>query len=424
MGEGRFKVLVEDRFGTVTDEYEFDVGEFIVGRSSVCDIVLPGDNVSRKHARLFTKDNALFVADMDSANGTYVNGQKIDKPVILLDGSVFRIGDFHIHSQGGVQSMEKDTVFLRLLGLNQSVKDEVFEIREKTALAGRGNDCQIVVIDPSISRVHARFLVLDTGTVLVKDMGSANGIYVNNKRVNTWELRNGDTLKIGDLEFKVEIPGANTTKTKSGWIAPDVKSRTGVSITLFAVAGVLTIILVLLLIYLYKGGQHSTFHPGKAVKIHTVVKKSIKKKKNVDISEVLTQAGHFLAQGDLDAANTLLNRADSLSPHDSRVTEIKNRLEIEKQNKSLLMSAQKMIARGKSAEAIGPLLKIPKKSIFYKGAIAMLRSVEQDMRARIKKSCSTRRRRRKIKCRQLQTLVAKIAQITAPAKSLKKKVKK
>lgn len=420
MGEGRFKVLVEDRFGTVTDEYEFDVGKFILGRSSNCDIVLPADNVSRQHSRLFTKDNALFVADMDSANGTYVNGQKISKPTLLLDGSVFRIGDFHIHVQGGVQSVAQATIFLRLIGLNRSVKDEVFEVKEKTSLVGRGNDCQIVIIDPSISRVHARFLALDAGTVLVKDMGSANGIYVNNKRVNTWELRSGDALKIGDLEFKVEIPGANTTKTKSGWMAPNLNRRSGISIALFALAGVLAIVLVVLLVYLHKG-KESEYHPGKSVQTRAIVKKPVKKKKSVDISEVLQQARHFLNQGDLTAANSLLARANSLSPQDPKVTELRNNLEIERQNKGLLMSAQELIAQGKRAAAIGPLLRIPKGTLFYKGAIAMLLSVKQDMRNEQAKSCRTRRSRRKIKCKQLRTLIAKIEQATGAHKARTKK---
>lgn len=417
MSEGRFKVLVEDRFGTVTDEYEFDVGEFILGRSSNCDIVLPGDNVSRQHARLFTKDNALFIEDMHSANGTYLNGEKISKPVILLDGSVFRIGDFHIHTNGGVQSIEQDAVFFRLIGLNRSVKDEVFEVKEKTALAGRGNDCQIVIIDPSISRVHARFLLLDAGTVLVKDMGSANGIYINNKRINTWELRNGDDLKIGDLEFKVEIPGANTTKTRR-WVAPNLKTHSGISVSLFVIAGLLAVVLLLLLAYMYMGKRHSAYHPEK-IAAHNLVlnakKNAIKKKAvvpNVDISDILNQANHLLKEGDLDTAESLLSKADDLSPHTPRVIKLKNRVEVEKQNKVLLESAQKLIASNKEITAIGPLLQIPKASLFYKGAIVMLRSIEQDLKTQQKKLCHTRRNRRKIRCKKLQTMIAKIKQYT------------
>ena len=204
MAEGRFKVLVEDRFGTVTDEYTFDAGEFILGRSRQCDVILPGDNVSRRHAKLFTKDNALFIQDLDSANGTFVNGKRITKPTLLVDGSVFRIGDFHIHTHGGPEDLETDKVYLRLIGMDRTVKDEIFEIKDKTALVGRGNDCQIVVIDPSISRVHARFLVMDDGTVLLKDMGSANGVFKGDEPIRSACLAPGDRVLVGQHELLVK----------------------------------------------------------------------------------------------------------------------------------------------------------------------------------------------------------------------------
>ncbi len=420
MADGRFKILVEDRFGTVTDEYEFDAGKFILGRSSNCDIVLPGDNVSRRHARLFTKDDALFIEDLNSANGTFVNGKKITKPVMLLDGTVFRVGDFHIHVHGGVQSLEPDTVFLRLIGLNRSVKDEIFEVKEKTSLVGRGNDCQIVIVDPSISRVHARFLVMNPSTVLVKDMGSANGVYVNGRMVNTWELRSGDDLRIGDLEFKVEIPGADTTKTKSGWIIPGkIQTPSARSRMLLAVSGILAIILVLLVFYVVRtlskqssSGQvqprivkHGQIAHNKQPSVKVVPAHKIR---DVDISALLAQAKEFLKHGDLDAAESLLAKADKLSPGDPKVITLKNQVELEKENRKLLIAAQKSMSQKKVMDAAGLLLRIPETSIFHKSAGIMLEDAKDNLALLQNRVCRTSRSKRGVRCRQIHALISRI----------------
>ena len=47
-----FTLTIEDKHGGIADEYEFAEGEFLVGRSHSADIILPSDNVSRRHARL------------------------------------------------------------------------------------------------------------------------------------------------------------------------------------------------------------------------------------------------------------------------------------------------------------------------------------------------------------------------------------
>jgi EAL domain-containing protein (putative c-di-GMP-specific phosphodiesterase class I) len=61
---------------------------FRVGRRADCDLTLPCDCVSGNHAEVFVQDNSLFVRDLGSTNGTYVNGQRITDFHELRDGDI------------------------------------------------------------------------------------------------------------------------------------------------------------------------------------------------------------------------------------------------------------------------------------------------------------------------------------------------
>lgn len=59
----------------------FELGEedVLLGRSPDCEIPLNVENVSRKHARVFFRNDEFHVEDLESTNGTYVNGIKVAK---------------------------------------------------------------------------------------------------------------------------------------------------------------------------------------------------------------------------------------------------------------------------------------------------------------------------------------------------------
>jgi pSer/pThr/pTyr-binding forkhead associated (FHA) protein len=67
--------------------------ELTVGRAPGCHISLQGDTyVSQLHARVFVQDGAVFVEDLGSTNGTYVNRTKVDATVPLHPGDYLQIG--------------------------------------------------------------------------------------------------------------------------------------------------------------------------------------------------------------------------------------------------------------------------------------------------------------------------------------------
>ncbi len=88
-----YAVVITDE-GGVQRRLEFSKPELTVGRVQGNDIVLPKRNVSKQHARLVLKDEQPFVVDLDSTNGTWVNGRKIASPHPLKQGDKIYIADF------------------------------------------------------------------------------------------------------------------------------------------------------------------------------------------------------------------------------------------------------------------------------------------------------------------------------------------
>ncbi len=81
-------------------------------------------------------------------------------------------------------------------------------------MIGRADDCHLKPRSELISRYHCAILT-DDGYVAVRDLGSKNGVYVNGQRVSIeQELKNGDQLAIGPLEFEVVLTVALKGETK------------------------------------------------------------------------------------------------------------------------------------------------------------------------------------------------------------------
>jgi Ca-activated chloride channel family protein len=91
-----------------------------------------------------------------------------------------------------------------LIGLSHSAQNQRFPLWVDTSI-GRGQDNEIPITEPSLSRRHARIMYVDNRFVLV-DLGSTNGCEVNGKQVmaDRAELNNGDLVKLGFVQFRFE----------------------------------------------------------------------------------------------------------------------------------------------------------------------------------------------------------------------------
>ena len=67
-----------------------------IGRSSSCDISVDDSEISRRHAEVTSHEGTLIVRDLDSTNGTKVNGRTIGAPTALTAGDVILIGNTEI----------------------------------------------------------------------------------------------------------------------------------------------------------------------------------------------------------------------------------------------------------------------------------------------------------------------------------------
>ena len=73
--------------------WELEGDRFILGRRPPADIVLPWPTISRRHACITRTSEGYFIADLDSANGTFVNGKRVNKdPHRILAGDEIVLG--------------------------------------------------------------------------------------------------------------------------------------------------------------------------------------------------------------------------------------------------------------------------------------------------------------------------------------------
>lgn len=108
------------------EELDLQHGTIVIGRSSNSDIQLDDLSVSNHHAKIITLFDATFIQDLDSTNGTFVNGKTIRKHT-LHTGDVVTIGRHQILFQGGKEQShadsEESTVVMDRQGMETMVAD-------------------------------------------------------------------------------------------------------------------------------------------------------------------------------------------------------------------------------------------------------------------------------------------------------------
>ena len=80
------------RLRYLAHDLEVPPGEFVIGRSTECQLSLDDALVSRRHAILVVHPDAVFIEDLASRNGVLVNGKRISGPARLTDGDSITVG--------------------------------------------------------------------------------------------------------------------------------------------------------------------------------------------------------------------------------------------------------------------------------------------------------------------------------------------
>ena len=191
--------------------------EMVVGREKGLAVAVPLKGVSRRHARITREQEAFFIEDLSSTNGTFLNGQPISREelwhldVITLGKEaelvyVERTKDLPALSRQGILSAS----------LTSLETEEVHPIAVGEVILGRSAACNIVAEASAVSKMHAR-IERTSLELIIEDLGSANGTFVNGVQQRTALLSNGDTIALAGVEsYRVEVRRGDVKSTTSG----------------------------------------------------------------------------------------------------------------------------------------------------------------------------------------------------------------
>ncbi|HEX4868207.1 MAG TPA: FHA domain-containing protein [Acidimicrobiales bacterium] len=72
----------------------YEIGdETTIGRAAGCQVTIDDSYASQLHARVFQRDGQIYVEDIGSTNGTYLNRKKVTGPMVLQRGDQLQIGN-------------------------------------------------------------------------------------------------------------------------------------------------------------------------------------------------------------------------------------------------------------------------------------------------------------------------------------------
>src|SRR5256886_16272678 len=112
--------------------------------------------------------------------------------------------------------------------------EKAFPMRSITVTIGRSDQCEIAVKDSSMSGKHAEISKVN-GEIRVKDLGSANGIWLNGERVDDCELFDGDVLRLGQTSIRIDVVGGR--KRPDAGLSPKVLAGIIARVLVLAGAG-------------------------------------------------------------------------------------------------------------------------------------------------------------------------------------------
>lgn len=182
--------------GGKSEQHQLTKPQVRIGRAPDNDIVINHPAVSGHHLSLSVAPTGITVTDLNSTNGTQLNGQKIppNTPVPMHIGDVIRIGDLTGNWVSLVWQDEAGEA-IRTLSLGKLDLTAATDI-----LIGRDPQAYLPLNHPTVSFRHAVISRQDK-QVIIRDLGSTNGTFVNGKRVSQAVLSSGDVIQIGPFKL-------------------------------------------------------------------------------------------------------------------------------------------------------------------------------------------------------------------------------
>ncbi len=195
--------------GRVLSQRFFAPPEMLVGRARTCELRVDNVAVSRRHCRIYWGRGRFFVEDLASANGTFVNGEQVNRHEIV-PGDEIRVGKFVVRLSDrldGVGELETMLVGTRSAGAPAVLKSGDVEVRlERDVIVGRGAGVDAPARGLFVRAVHARISPKGIGIYRLTCFGRAR-VKLNGKRIRTSRIQIGDVLEVGATTFTVSPAG-------------------------------------------------------------------------------------------------------------------------------------------------------------------------------------------------------------------------
>lgn len=179
---------------------------FRIGQDAGNNLVITEPGVSQVHAEIRAQDGYHYVSDCDSEQGTFVNGERIGKHFQLRSDDHLRVGQVELLLIDPIKSKLRLEAAPRwsLQVIKGQDEGKKFHVAGSMTF-GRSVKCELCFADMELSRRHCEFF-LKNDVLEIKDLASANGVYVNDKKIDTAILQAGDQLRMGSVTLLVIGP--------------------------------------------------------------------------------------------------------------------------------------------------------------------------------------------------------------------------
>src|SRR5690606_5126676 len=212
------------------------------------DLIVDDPDVADTHLEVLVDHENLTLKNLVPEHPVKLNNEFVTSLCTLKPEDIITIGTVELQvidpkreprsvveeSNNNTQLRPAKTTGWALKANHTALANRVFPLGENNSI-GRSSDCDISLSAAHLSRRHAQLQVVD-GLLFVKDLGSANGTFLNGKQVVEARVKRGDELRFDTLSFGVIGPADDLAKTtvRSGSAKPgssspvDAKPRVGV----------------------------------------------------------------------------------------------------------------------------------------------------------------------------------------------------
>ena len=205
--------------------------DIVIGSEDSADIKLEAPGIAAKHAVISNKNGQYHVVVDNESRLVSVNGKLVKESRDLRGDDLIIMSQIHIKmvEQSAAQKDDANQTRIRmalpkyiLRGVSGTYFGKTYPLRGTTTI-GRHSECDICVNSDGISRKHAQISEHPDG-LIVKDLESSNGTYVNGEKVNEQVLKFGDEIRLDNIRFLVQSPGmAEESPEKPGKVKPKKK---------------------------------------------------------------------------------------------------------------------------------------------------------------------------------------------------------